>query len=333
MLRAMLRTDGDGWTPADDLSRVSQGRGRPDGLAWVEVDVSDAASGDVQSLVDQFGLDPLAVEDALNPRQRPKFERYEGHAFLVMYQLDEVDDQLEARQIACFLGERFLLVMHCGADRMVAAARKRVESLDDEARRADRLLHALLDTVVDDYEVVAGRLETDVEHLEATALRVARKTSMSARTLGDMPSQVMLYSLKQQVSLMRRFGLPLGTVLERIEWSKDRQGDTDTEELFRDVHDHVLRIAAQARSVEELAGAVLDLTRGVQADVLNEVNKKLTAWAAIIAVPTFIASIYGTNYRLLPSPDLGAVGFVYVLCIMAGAAAALWLFFKRRRWI
>ena len=95
----------------------------------------------------------------------------------------------------------------------------------------------------------------------------------------------------------------------------------------------MLRIGAQARSVEELADAVLDLTRGVQADVLNEVNKRLSAWAAIIAVPTFIASIYGTNYKLLPSPSLGALGFVYVLGIMAGSAAALWLFFKRRRWI
>src|SRR5439155_24195896 len=101
----------------------------------------------------------------------------------------------------------------------------------------------------------------------------------------------------------------------------------------RDVHDHILRIGAEARNVEDLADAVLDLTRGVQADVLNEVNKKLTAWAAIIAIPTFIASIYGTNYRLLPSPDLGALGFFYVLAIMAGAAAALWLFFKRRRGI
>jgi len=92
-----------------------------------------------------------------------------------------------------------------------------------------------------------------------------------------MPSQVLLYSLKQQVSVMRRFGLPLSAAVERVEHERERAEDTDTAELFRDVHDHVLRIGAQARNVEDLADAVIDLTRGVQADVLNEVNKKLSA--------------------------------------------------------
>ena len=95
-----------------------------------------------------------------------------------------------------------------------------------------------------------------------------------------------------------------------------------------------MRIAGQIKSVDELAGAVLDLTRSIQADTLNEVNKKLSAWAGIIAVPTLIASIYGTNYRLWPPPgDSKSWGFAGVVLIMFGSAVALWMFFKRKRWI
>src|SRR5438093_3681482 len=132
--------------------------------------------------------------------------------------------------------------------------------------------------------------------------------------------------------MLRRHAVPVAGVVERLEPPAAADGE-ETELLFRDVHDHLLRIAGQIKSVDELAGAVLDLTRSIQADTLNEVNKKLSAWAGIIAVPTLIASIYGTNYRLWPSPGIGAAGFVLVLGIMIGSGVALRLFFKRKRWI
>jgi magnesium transporter len=144
----------------------------------------------------------------------------------------------------------------------------------------------------------------------------------------------MLYSIKQQVSMLRRYAMPLAGVVEILQQEEESRGDADrTDLLFRDVHDHVLRLGAQVRNVDDLASAVIDLTRSLQADLLNEVNKKLSAWAAIIAIPTLIASIYGTNYELWPPPKVHTWGFLGVVLIMAAAGAMLWMFFKRKRWI
>ena len=108
----------------------------------------------------------------------------------------------------------------------------------------------------------------------------------------------------------------------------------EAEKLFRDVNDHVLRVQAQVRSIEDLSQGVLDLTQSVQADTLNEINKKLTGWAAIIAAPALIVGLYGINYHLLPQPTfLGAWGFVMVLGLMGAASLTLYLFFKRKGWI
>jgi len=339
-MRALSHTARDGWADGPDVV-VAADRSRTDGgFSWVEVELPHEDPERVREVAERFDLDPLAVEDALNPRQRPKLETYEWHRFVVLDQLDEEDDQLEARQIACFAGPRFLLILHNGAGRLVGDGRKRLQQVEPDDLDVDRALHALVDAVVDDHQRIADRLEIDVEDLEAQALRVSRRSvSNAARNAEDLPSQPMLYAIKQQVSMLRRYALPLNGVLEALqagaeaELDADGDGDDRTDLLFRDVHDHVLRIGGQIRNVDDLATAVIDLTRSVQADMLNEVNKKLSAWAAIIAIPTLIASVYGTNYKLWPDPDIGSRGFVGVVLIMFGAGAALWLFFKRKRWI
>jgi magnesium transporter len=291
-------------------------------------------------VAERFGLDPLAVEDALSTRQRPKLETYERHRFLVPFQLDEVDDQLEARQIAVFAGDSYVLLLHDAADRIVDEAWARLQRVGPADLDVDRALHALLDAVVDDYEGTSGRLDVDIENLEAQALRASRRGAREpARSAEEeLPSQPMLYAVQQQVSMLRRYALPLAGVVETLQAEvvrRRRVGDDDrTDLLFRDVHDHVIRLGAQVRNIDDLASAVIDLTRGLQADRLNEVNKKLSAWAAIIAIPTLIASVYGTNYRLWPPPaSSGRWGFLGVVLIMAIAGGGLWLFFKRKRWI
>ena len=139
--------------------------------------------------------------------------------------------------------------------------------------------------------------------------------------------------------MLRRYALPLTGVIETLQREEEERrrsdGDDDrTDLLFRDVSDHVIRLGAQIRNVDDLAAAVVDLSRSLQADRLAEVNKKLTAWAGIIAIPTLIASIYGTNYRLWPPPDeSGSWGFLGVVLIMILAGGGLFLFFKRKRWI
>jgi magnesium transporter len=303
---------------------------------WAEADVSGASADDVHEVAAEFGLDPLALEDALNARQRPKLEHYQRHAFLVLFQLDEVDAQLEPRQLGCFLSDRFVLVLHHGATRLIEEFDRRLDKEKSATDGTDRLVHLLVDTAVDDYEAIATGLGEEVEDLEGEALAVARlhEQDDDDDPRHNMPSQYRLYTLKQSVSMLRRYALPAGGALDQLVSSDEEwMVGPETQTLFRDVHDHTVRIEAQVRSVEELASGVLDLTRSLQADMLNEINKKLTGWAAIVAAPALLAGLYGINYTLLPKPSIGAWGFVFVIGTMVAASLSLYLLFRRKGWI
>jgi magnesium transporter len=331
----MCRTASGSWQEADDLAGLSGLRRGPDTLTWAEIDISGQSLDALRGVATEFGLDPLALEDAVNARQRPKLEVYSRHRFLVLFQLDEVDEQLEPRQLGCFLGDGYVLVLHHGADRLVEELRGRLDKARGEPLGVDRLVHLLIDAAVDDYEAIASGVGAEVEDLEGEALAVARAHERSDDDFeGEMPSQAQLYTLKQNTSMLRRFAIPAGRALERLldgELADD--ADEDVRPLLRDVHDHSVRLEAQVRNIEELAQAVLDLTRSLQADILNEINKKLTGWAAIIAVPAIIVGLYGINYQLLPRTSVGAWGFVFVLGLMLACGGALFAFFKRKDWI
>jgi magnesium transporter len=338
-MRALRSDRGGGWTEVAGLDEAANTHQPEQRFTWLEVDLRESHDEALQ-VAERFRLDPLAVEDALSTRQRPKLEMYERHRFLVLFQLDEMDEQLEARQIAVFAGGWYILLLHDAAHRIVDEARARLQKVGPADLDVDRALHALLDAVVDDYERASGRLDVDIENLEAQALRASRRGAREpAKSAEELRSQSMLYAVKQQVSMLRRYALPLAGVVETLQAKEEarrrRIGDDDrTDLLFRDVHDHVIRLGAEVRNIDDLASAVIDLSRGLQGDMLNEVNKKLSAWAAIIAIPTLIASVYGTNYRLWPPPDSsGSWGFMGVVLIMAVAGGGLWLFFKRKRWI
>jgi len=338
-MRAMCSDGSGGWTESGDLDETVMACVSGEAFTWLEVDLRAERELATQ-VVERLELDPLAVEDAFSMRQRPKLESYDEHQFLVLFQLDEEDEQLEPRQVAVSTDQSYVVILHDGAGRTLDEARGRVHKVAPGELDVERAVHALLDTVVDDYERISGRLDVDIEDLEAKALQASRRgVREPAETAEHLPSQELLYSIKQQVSALRRYALPLTGVVTTFQHEEERRrraaGDDDrTNFLFRDVADHVIRLEAQVRNIDDLAGAVVDLTRSLQADLLNEVNKKLSAWAAIIAIPTLIASIYGTNYKLWPPPDESrSWGFLGVVLIMAVAGAALWMFFKRKRWI
>jgi magnesium transporter len=324
MLRAMCHTrSGPEWVPVEDLSQLSELKRRSGNVLWVEADVGSLTEDDVQCLSSEFDLHPLAVEDAIKPRQRPKLEEYEGHLFTVLHQLDEIDGQLEALQIACFIGARYVITLHAGAERTLRAAEKRwAGAAEDLARGVAFLVHTLVDTLVDDYQRTADDLERTIEDLEEAVLAEP-----------NAPVERQLYGVKQHLSRVRRYALPAMRILDEVvETKRYALIPPETSAYFRDVHDHLMRIGEQIRNVQELADAVVDLNRSAQERALNDVTKKLTGWAAIIAVPTFIASVWGMNFPLTDRPgeatELGA-GVV----LMAIVATALYAYFKRRDWL
>jgi magnesium transporter len=310
------------WEHGKDLSGFPPSKREP--LLWADVDLTNATERDLSAIGEDLGLHPLAIEDALNPRQRPKLESYPGHLFLVLHQLDDRESQLEPAQIAVFIGSNFVLTVHDAADRLLEVARSRWDerTAEDGKHSVGELVYILLDTIVDDYQVIADRLEDKTEHMEEIVLDhpVA-------------PVQRQMYELKQQTSRLRRYSIPLHRSLEYVIGgsSPDIFQKTIHQQL-RDVNDHVLRIADQVRSIEDLTNAVLDLSRHAQADSLNEINKKLSGWAAIFGVATIIAGVYGMNYALVPTVR-GVAGFWFAVGLMAVLSVGLYWYFNRKGWL
>jgi magnesium transporter len=322
MLLAVCQSAESGWTDVEDLSSLSDLRAERTNLLMAEADVSNLTHDDVSLIAEEFDLHALAVEDAVHTRQRPKLESYQTHLFMVMHQLDEEDGQLEAVQIACFVGDRYVLIMHASATRTLEEFKKRWRANKKAHKDPSHLVHTLVDVVVDDYQDIADRLETEVEELEEIAL-----------TVPTAPIQRQLYSLKQRLARLRRYVLPAARLMD---WALDPHTDKpfspETAALFNDVRDHLLRITDEIRNIDDLSQAVLDLNRSEQAAALNEVTRRLSAWAAIFAVETVIAGIYGMNFELVPF-DGRVHGFWFAIIVMLILGIALYAYFKRRGWL
>jgi magnesium transporter len=326
-VRAIAHVPGQGWQDVADLTRISNLCEESGVRVWAEADVTTMTPEDVRTIAEEFGLHELAVEDATSTRERPKLEEYDNHLFTVIHELQTIDGQLEPAQIACFVGTRYVLALHAGADRTMAEAKERLLAAKGEIWGGSAfLMHALLDTIVDDYQLIADQLEAETEKMEELLLGDPRAGSSSQ-----------LYTVKQRVARFRRYVLPVSRMVASVVdqgslGSNIRLVDTHFGTYFRDVHDHTLRITDQVRNIDDLANALVDLVRVEATNAQNEVTKRLTGWAAIIAVPTFIASVYGMNFRLVPA-DGQIFGFWFALGLMATSAIALFAYFKNKNWI
>ncbi len=335
MLMATCHTEKTGWEQVENLSRLSDLR-EEGTLVWAEADIAELEQKDIALITEELELNPLAVEDAIHLRQRPKLDVFESHLFVVMHQLDEQDGQLEATQIASFVGDHYVLTLHAGARRSMQEARERWSlTAPDVREQPATLLYILFDAIVDDYQELADKLEVEVEDLEELALDIidvpGKPKALSRESNASI--QRRLYSIKQRLARLRRYALPSERVVASLtEAPLSTLVPAQVTPLFGDVHDHVLRIGEQIHNVDELTAAILELRRSAQANSLNEVTKKLTAWAAIIAVPTLISGIYGMNFALYPE-DGEPFGFWFALALIAISVTGLYTYFKRKGWI
>jgi magnesium transporter len=324
MLDALVLNEEEGtWTELDDLDKIAELAATPGHLVWGFADVRALTSYDATQLVQAFRLHPLAMDDAMNARQRPKLEAYDRHLFSVMHQLDTVDGHLEATQIGCFVGRRFVLTLHAGAERTLSEASRRCFK---GTRLADQgpsyIMHNLLDTIVDDYQRITDELESHIEDLEERALANPRDLL-----------QADIYATKQRLARLRRYVFPGERVLAAVtEAGRFNLITKRTAAQFRDVHDHTLRIIDQVRNIDDLAEAVIDLQRAEAGQALNVAQRRLAGWAAIIAIPTLIASVYGMNFATLPGTGTRN-GFWVMLGVMLAAAGTLFTVLRRNHWL
>ncbi len=305
--------------PIDGVPRKSLRGGQFDwiGLAEPEAD-------EMQLLAVQFGLHPLAVEDALNPQQLPKVEVYKNHLFIVARtaSMDE-GEAISYGQTALFVGKDFIITVRFGSSRAHHELRHRLE-IDSErlTEGTDFVAHAILDFIVDGYQPLIDRLEESVQTMEDRAIHSFPEQSTIRR----------IFRLRRQLRRFERIVGPMEEVCERLAVTELPHVDESSHVWFRDVLDHMRRTHARMRGLKETLASIVETASLLEAHRQGEMTRKLAAWAAILAVPTAIAGIYGMNFDVMPELRW-QYGYPMIVGVIASICGGLWVRFRRIGWL
>jgi magnesium transporter len=290
---------------------------------FVWLGLRDPSDDELDQVERDFGLNPLAAEDTRHAHQRPKLEDYEESVFVVLRPARYIDEteEVEFGEIHLFLAAHYAIVIRRGAAGELAPARTRLEDSHLLQHGAAAVAWAVLDKVVDDYAPVVAGIDDDIEEVEQ---------EIFFEEGADATQRI--YFLKREVIEFHRAVFPLLAPLEAIERGAYPQIGENARRFLRDVADHARRIEEQVSSHRELLTSILEANLALLSVRQNEVVRAISAWAAIIAVPTFIASVYGMNFEYMPELD-SRLGYPLVLGVMAACVLLLHRFFKRIEWL
>lgn len=293
-----------------------------DGFVWIGL--HDPSPGVVASLGERFDLPPMAVEDAVHAHQRPKLEVFHDVLFLIFKTVRYVDaDELvQIGELTLFMGPNFVLTVRHGDASPLIGIREDLEARPDLLDAGpSAVVYAVADRVVDDYAVVVDGLRLDVEQVEDQVFSGG----------ADNPAE-RIYRLKREVLEFQRAITPLVEPMQQLAAGTAGMLDPRTGEYFRDVSDHLLRDAEHVQGLSELLTSVLNSNVAQLSIRDNEDMRKISAWLAIIAVPTMVFGIYGMNFETMP--ELGwDLGYPVVLAVVLAVCGALYGRFKRAGWL
>jgi magnesium transporter len=302
-----------------------------DGFVWIGM--LEPSQRQLDYVAAEFRLHPLAVEDAVHAHQRPKLERYDDLLFTVVKTIRYVEhDQLpsgtdanavvETGEVMVFTGPDYVVTVRHGQHNPLAAVRSRLEANPQQlALGPSAVLHAVLDLVVDNYLEVVQAVGNDVDELE---IRV-----FSPRGQREVER---VYLLKREVLQIKRAVAPLAGPLQLLADRPLPLLHPDTREYFRDVEDHLTRVRDTIAGFDELLSSILSASLAQLSVTDNEDMRRISAWVAIVAVPTAIAGIYGMNFVGIPALH-ARWGFGACLGLMALICVILYVLFKRNRWL
>ena len=296
-----------------------------DPAVTVWLDLRDPDREDLDVLSEEFGLHPLAVEDAVNERQRPKLDRYSSHLFLNAYgaKLDTATGELATSELAAFITPQALITVRKDDGLDIGAVVERWDASSDLAKfGVGYLLHGLLDYIVDGHFEAVQSMDDSVEALEDDLFSdIPRSLEVQRRS----------FELRKSLVLLRRIVIPMREVVNSLMRRDLHVVSDDMMPYYQDVYDHVLRAADWTDSLRDLVTTILETNLTIQGNRMNVITKKVTSWAAIIAVPTFITGFYGMN---VPYPGFSDhVGFIVASVIMIGSGALLYWVFRRNDWL
>jgi magnesium transporter len=313
----------DGRRIADlPLADVGTALSREDRFVWIGL--YEPHENVLRLVQREFGLHDLAIEDALTAHQRPKLEQYDGSLFVVLRtaQLD-VDRRLELGETHVFVGTRFVISVRHGSLKSHTGLRARCEAVPHFLSKGPGfVLYALMDFVVDQYLPIVETLEERLEELEEEIFGGTFDRNTTAR----------IYQLKRDLLILKRAVTPLVDVCNRLMRFDIHLIPEDTRPYFRDVYDHVVRVNEMIDNLREMLTTALEANLSLITVSQNEHSKRLAAWAAIIAVPTMIAGVYGMNFDTMPELHW-TYGYPVIMTVMIAACASLFVGFKRSGWL
>ncbi|HUR49208.1 MAG TPA: magnesium/cobalt transporter CorA [Acidimicrobiales bacterium] len=306
-----------------DLEAAARAAEEPDAFVWIGLVEPTVAEFDDVSR--HFSLHPLAVEDAVHASQRPKLEPYDETLFMVMRPARYVDSDevIELSQLMIFIGPHFLVTVRHGVNNVAAEVRRAVEADGDRLKWGTKgVLHAFVDRVVDDYVDVLKGLHDDVEDIERQVFSSERANHAER-----------IFKLKREVLEFRAAIEPLDEPLAQLSGGRHlHDAVSELSEYFRDVHDHLLRVAQRVEAIDSLLTSALNANLAQVSMRQNDDMRKISAWVALLAFPTMIAGIFGMNFEHMPELEW-LYGYGFALGIMVGGCLFLFRMFKRSGWL
>ncbi|MEU9777771.1 magnesium/cobalt transporter CorA [Streptomyces sp. NPDC047968] len=315
------RTEG----PSDLAAALADARATGDAFLWIGL--HEPTEDEFDHVSAEFGLHPLAVEDALKAHQRPKLEVYDDSLFVVLKPVvyEPEGDTVRAGELMVFIGDSFVVTVRHGEGAPLHAVRERLEAEPAVLRHGPTsVLYAISDAVVDHYIDVAAELQVDLEEMEAEVFAPGSRDAKN--------TAARIYTFKRQVLEFRRAAGPLASPMDSLAGAGVPFVHEHAQPFFRDVSDHLTRANEQVEGLDRLLSDILAAHLAQMGVRQNDDMRKISAWAAMAAVPTMVAGVYGMNFRHMPELDEGW-GYPAVLLLMAGAVVGLHRLFKRRGWL
>lgn len=290
---------------------------------FVWIGLVDPDEAELAALQARFGLHPLAVEDAFKAHQTPKVEVYGDQLFIVTRPAHLTEDRIDYGETDVFVGPSHIITVRHGSARAHTGLRAHLEASPALLKHGvDYVLHAVLDFVVDGYFPIVESIEDEVLAMERRAL----DTFMSREEVNR------LFHLKRGLMRFKRVLSPMGEVCGRLEHLESPCLDEDVRPYFRDVSDHIRRVESMVDALREVITSVFDVSNLLEQQRQSAITRKLAAWAAILAVPTAVAGIYGMNFEHMPELTW-TYGYPGVLGLIAAVCGLLYTRFKRNRWL
>ncbi|WP_043270715.1 magnesium and cobalt transport protein CorA [Streptomyces sp. CT34] len=307
---------------------LHQVRASGDGFVWIGL--HEPSEVEFAGIVELFGLHPLAVEDAVHAHQRPKLEAYDDSLFTVFKtcryvehdQLTDTSEVVDTGEIMVFTGADFVITVRHGGHGSLGPLREQLECDPDQlALGPSAVLHAIADLVVDDYLDVAAAVQDDIDDVESEVFSV-RGSGGAGR----------IYQLKRELLELKRAVTPLDRPLQQLANKPTPYIDPRITTYFRNVADHLDRVREQITGFDELLNSILQAHLAEVANAQNEAMRRMSAWAAILAVPTMVTGIYGMNFEHMPEKSW-TFGYPLVVVLMVGICCLMHRGFKRNGWL